>query len=54
MEGIQKYSNWPTIPQLYNKGKLGGWGDIAYLMCCNGELGEFSMDHETNSLNCDN
>ncbi|KAL6282318.1 hypothetical protein ACE6H2_013247 [Prunus campanulata] len=54
MEGKQKYSNWPTIPQLYNKGKLGGWGDIAYLMHRNGEFGEFSRDHETNSQNCDN
>ncbi|CAB4306463.1 unnamed protein product [Prunus armeniaca] len=32
MEGIQKYSNWPTIPQLYYKGKLGGWCHIAILM----------------------
>ncbi|BFG27755.1 hypothetical protein CerSpe_140290 [Prunus speciosa] len=38
MEGIQKYSNWPKIPQLYYKGKLGGWGHIAILMRRSGEL----------------
>jgi len=27
-EGLKKYSNWPTFPQLYSKGKLIGGLDI--------------------------
>lgn len=37
-EGIKVYSNWPTIPQLYVKGKLVGGSDILLEMYENGEL----------------
>lgn len=37
-EGIKKYSNWPTIPQLYVKGELIGGSDIVIEMYESGEL----------------
>jgi monothiol glutaredoxin len=37
-EGIKEYSNWPTIPQLYVKGKLVGGHDIVMQMMESGEL----------------
>ena len=37
-EGIKKYSNWPTIPQLYVKGKFLGGCDIVKEMFEKGEL----------------
>ena len=37
-EGIKKYSNWPTIPQLYVKGEFIGGCDIVREMFENGEL----------------
>ncbi|HEY8429750.1 MAG TPA: Grx4 family monothiol glutaredoxin [Sandaracinaceae bacterium] len=37
-EGIKEYGNWPTIPQLYVKGKLVGGSDILLEMYENGEL----------------
>ncbi|ONI10411.1 hypothetical protein PRUPE_4G045700 [Prunus persica] len=33
MEGIQKYSNWPTLPQLYIEGKARGLRHIRTLKC---------------------
>ncbi|CAB4276033.1 unnamed protein product [Prunus armeniaca] len=33
MEGIQKYSNWPTLPQLYIEGKARGLRHIRTLEC---------------------
>ena len=39
-EGIKAYSNWPTIPQLYNQGELIGGSDIMMEMYENGELKE--------------
>ncbi|BFG27727.1 hypothetical protein CerSpe_140010 [Prunus speciosa] len=33
MEGIQKYSNWPTLPQLYIEGKARGLRHILTLTC---------------------
>ena len=37
-EGIKKYSDWPTIPQLYVDGKFVGGCDIVKEMFENGEL----------------
>ncbi|MFQ5635787.1 MAG: Grx4 family monothiol glutaredoxin [Gammaproteobacteria bacterium] len=38
-EGIKKYANWPTIPQLYIDGELIGGCDIVQDMMTSGELG---------------
>jgi monothiol glutaredoxin len=37
-EGIKKYANWPTIPQLYVKGEFVGGADIMREMYQSGEL----------------
>ena len=37
---IKKYSNWPTIPQLFVKGEFVGGCDIVYEMYRNGSLQE--------------
>lgn len=37
-EGIKAYSDWPTIPQLYIKGKFIGGADIVTELFNNGEL----------------
>jgi monothiol glutaredoxin len=37
-EGLKRYSNWPTYPQLYVKGELVGGCDIALEMYQSGEL----------------
>lgn len=37
-EGIKRFSNWPTIPQLYIKGELVGGCDIATELYQKGEL----------------
>jgi len=37
-EGIKQYSNWPTIPQLYVKGRFLGGSDILMEMYDSGEL----------------
>ncbi len=37
-EGIKKYSDWPTIPQLYVKGEFVGGSDIIKEMYEGGEL----------------
>jgi monothiol glutaredoxin len=37
-EGIKKFSNWPTIPQLYIKGEFIGGCDIVKEMYQTGEL----------------
>ncbi len=39
-EGIKEFSDWPTIPQLYVKGKFIGGCDIVKEMYENGELQE--------------
>ena len=39
-DGIQVYSNWPTIPQLYVKGEFVGGCDIVREMFQAGELQE--------------
>ncbi len=37
-EGIKRYSNWPTIPQVFINGKFVGGCDILHEMHENGEL----------------
>jgi monothiol glutaredoxin len=37
-EGIKKFANWPTIPQLYVKGEFVGGADIMREMYQSGEL----------------
>jgi monothiol glutaredoxin len=37
-EGINTYSNWPTVPQLYIKGEFVGGADIVREMYAQGEL----------------
>ncbi|KAK1290780.1 Monothiol glutaredoxin-S17 [Acorus calamus] len=44
-EGMKKFSNWPTFPQLYCKGELLGGCDIAVAMHERGELKEVFKDH---------
>ncbi|KDP20960.1 hypothetical protein JCGZ_21431 [Jatropha curcas] len=48
-EGLKKYSNWPTFPQLYCKGELLGGCDIAIAMHESGELKEVFRDHGINT-----
>ncbi|XP_062502861.1 glutaredoxin-related protein 5, mitochondrial-like [Corticium candelabrum] len=38
--GIKKYSDWPTLPQLFFKGQFVGGVDIVTEMHHNGQLGE--------------
>ncbi|KAF9610839.1 hypothetical protein IFM89_025249 [Coptis chinensis] len=44
-EGLKKFSNWPTFPQLYCKGELLGGCDIAVAMHESGELKEVFSDY---------
>ncbi|PIA26902.1 hypothetical protein AQUCO_08600052v1 [Aquilegia coerulea] len=44
-EGLKKFSNWPTFPQLYCKGELLGGCDIVIAMHESGELKEVFSDH---------
>ena len=39
-EGIKRFSDWPTIPQLYVKGEFVGGCDIITEMALSGELDE--------------
>ncbi len=39
-QGLKEYSNWPTYPQLYIKGKLVGGNDILMEMYETGDLQE--------------
>jgi Grx4 family monothiol glutaredoxin len=49
-EGLRKYSNWPTYPQLYIKGELIGGLDIIKELVQNGELKDM-LPKEGESLN---
>jgi monothiol glutaredoxin len=37
-EGIKRFTDWPTIPQLYHNGQFVGGSDIVAEMFQNGEL----------------
>ena len=39
-EGVKEYANWPTIPQLFIKGKFVGGCDILVELAGKGELGK--------------
>lgn len=43
-EGLKKYSNWPTFPQLYVDGELIGGCDIVVEMYHSGELEQLLAD----------
>ena len=47
-EGIKKFSNWPTIPQLYVKEEFIGGCDIIKEMYENGELMKFLEEKKIN------
>lgn len=44
-DGMKKFSNWPTFPQLFCKGELLGGCDIVIAMHESGELKEVFRDH---------
>ena len=37
-EGIKRFSNWPTVPQVYVKGRFLGGCDIVQELYANGDL----------------
>jgi monothiol glutaredoxin len=39
-DGIKQYTNWPTIPQIYVKGKFIGGCDITMELHRKGDLGK--------------
>lgn len=43
-EGIKRFTNWPTLPQLYVKGEFIGGCDIVREMAANGELDQLLKD----------
>ena len=43
-EGLKHYSNWPTFPQLYVRGRLVGGADIVTKMHETGELARLLAD----------
>jgi len=49
-EGLKKFSNWPTFPQLYCKGELIGGCDIAIAMHESGELKDVFKDHGIDTI----
>ena len=46
-QGIKEFANWPTIPQLYVRGKFVGGCDIIREMYENGELGAVLSANES-------
>ncbi|XP_021726441.1 monothiol glutaredoxin-S17-like [Chenopodium quinoa] len=50
-DGLKKFSNWPTYPQLYCKGELIGGCDIVISMHEGDELKYIFSDHEIDSTN---
>jgi monothiol glutaredoxin len=44
-DGIKKFSNWPTVPQLYVKGEFVGGCDIVTEMYQTGELSTLLSEH---------
>ena len=43
-EGIKRFTNWPTLPQLYVNGEFVGGCDIVREMAANGELEQLLKD----------
>ncbi|KAG2683748.1 hypothetical protein I3760_10G047700 [Carya illinoinensis] len=48
-DGLKRFSNWPTYPQLYCKGELLGGCDMALAMHESGELQEVFRDYGINT-----
>ncbi len=48
-DGIKRFSDWPTIPQLYVKGEFVGGCDIVREMYETGELAELMRNHGVES-----
>mmetsp|Transcript_1806 Transcript_1806/g.2486 ORF Transcript_1806/g.2486 Transcript_1806/m.2486 type:complete len:155 (+) Transcript_1806:49-513(+) len=46
-EGVKKFSEWPTIPQLYVNGEFIGGCDIVMSMQESGELGDLLKDEKS-------
>ena len=44
--GVKEYANWPTIPQLYIKGKFVGGCDIVKEMAASGDLKTLLADNQ--------
>ncbi len=44
-DGIKRFSNWPTVPQLYVKGEFVGGCDIVTEMFQTGELATLLSEH---------
>jgi monothiol glutaredoxin len=44
-DGIKRFSNWPTVPQLYVKGEFIGGCDIITEMYQTGELSTLLSEH---------
>jgi monothiol glutaredoxin len=44
-DGIKKFSNWPTIPQLYVQGEFVGGCDVITEMYQTGELASLLAEH---------
>merc|ERR1711865_1074479 len=49
-EGIKKFSDWPTVPQVYVKGEFVGGCDIMIQMHKDGDLAELLQE---NGVKCD-
>jgi monothiol glutaredoxin len=49
-QGIKKFSDWPTIPQLYVKGEFVGGCDIVREMYVSGELAELFVSRDVKML----
>lgn len=43
-EGVKRFTNWPTLPQLYVKGEFVGGCDIVREMAASGELDQLLKD----------
>ena|SRR3989344_2867987 len=39
-EGVKEYASWPTVPQIYVKGKFLGGSEILVAMAEKGEVGK--------------
>ncbi|KAK7362854.1 hypothetical protein VNO77_04978 [Canavalia gladiata] len=48
--GLKKFSNWPTFPQLYCKGEFLGGCDIVIAMHESGELNKVFKDHGIDTI----
>lgn len=45
-EGVKRYSDWPTVPQLYVKGEFIGGCDVMTSMYSDGQLEKLMHEHK--------